>query len=375
MVMSFKVDFPQTSFFTYLDTASVGLLPKQSVEDIKRFLELEEIFGSVYWPKWEGKVDELRKLTAKLIDASAEEIALTSNTSYGLNIVANGIDWRRGENIVLNDLEFPANVFPWQNQAKINGLEVKIARNINGEIPVEEYEKLVDDKTRILAVSWVEYSNGFKHDLKTLAEIAHSHGALLVVDGIQGIGSLKLSVSREKIDLLSCGCSKWLISPIGTGFLYVKKQLLGELKTTFIGWRSDVDFLDFTFREFKCHSSARRFEIGSPNFIGLHGMLASVKYILKVGLDRIEEKNLSLAEQLVNYLRELKLKTETPLVNGAPQSSIVSFKTSRVKELHEKLTRNRIVTSIRSGAIRVSPHFYNDEEDVEKLITVIKQLI
>jgi selenocysteine lyase/cysteine desulfurase len=369
-----RKDFSAIKKYNYLNTASVGLLPKQTIEAMKRYLDEERMYGNIYWREWEEKLEQVKKLIAELIGAKKEEIAITSNTSEGLNIVANGIKWKRGENIVLNDLEFPANIFPWQNQAKKHNLEIRITKSIGGKVPLEEYEKQINEKTRVVAVSWIEFQNGFKHDLKALAETAHAHGAYLVVDGIQGVGMLDIDVKKMDVDFLACACAKWLISPIGTGFLYVRKELIDEIDVAYVGWRSDEDPDNYGYRWFKLADTARRFEVGSPSFIGIQGLLESLKYIHKIGIKRIEKKDLELAEYLVEQLQNLDVRIVTPLEEDKPQTAIVSFTCKNVKEMYDNLLKNNIVVSLRLNAIRVSPHFYNTKQEIEELVNLVKTL-
>ena len=375
-ILDVRKDFSAIEKYNYLNTASVGLLPKQTINAIKRYLDKERLYGNIYWKEWENKLEQARSLIAELIGAKEEEIAIVSNTSEGLNIVANGIKWKNKENIVLNDLEFPSNIFPWQNQAKKHNLEIRIAKNVHGKIPLEEYEKHIDDNTRVIAVSWVEFQNGFKHDLKALAELAHAHGAYLVVDGTQSIGMLDVDVKKMDVDFLACACAKWLISPIGTGFLYIHKDLVDEIDATYVGWRSVKDPENFSYRWFELDEAARRFEAGSPSFLGIQGLMESLKYIHRIGSRSIERRDLELAEYLVEQFLEIKqLKIVTPLNEDKPQSAIVSFTCRNVEEVYNKLLENRFIVSLRLNAIRVSPHFYNIEQEIEDLVNLVKNEI
>lgn len=375
-ILDVRKDFPAIENYNYLNTASVGLLPKQTISAIKRYLDEERLYGNIYWKEWENKLEQTRSLIAKLIGAKEEEIAIVPNTSEGLNIVANGIKWKNKEKIVLNDLEFPSNIFPWQNQAKKHNLEIRIAKNVHGEIPLEEYEKHIDDSTRVVAVSWVEFQNGFKHDLKALAEVAHAHGAYLVVDGTQSVGMLDIDVKKMNVDFLACACAKWLISPIGTGFLYIRRDLVDEIDATYVGWRSVKDPENFSYRWFELDETARRFEAGSPSFLGIQGLMESLKYIRRIGPRSIERRDLELAEYLVEQFLEIKqLKIVTPLNEDKPQSAIVSFTCRNVEEVYNKLLENRFIVSLRLNAIRVSPHFYNVEQEIENLVNLVKNEI
>ena len=368
-------DFPGLREYIYLNSAAVGLLPQQTIAAIKEYLESERIYGNILWSEWEQRLDELRVLISRLIHSkSHEEIALTQNTSAGLNIVANGIKWKKGENIVINDMEFPANIYPWQNQAKEHGLDIRVAKSNNGKVPIEEYEKLIDDNTRVVSVSWVEFQNGFTHNLREIAELSHEYGAYFVVDGIQGLGMLTLDVQKENVDFFACGGSKWLISPIGTGFLYIRQEHLEELDVTFAGWRSHADPHNFSYTWFEPAKTAKRFDGGSPNVIGAIGMKTSINYLLQLNPQRIKEYDLYLANYLVERLNELEnIRILSPLdENGTPKSSIISFTTKDIEKIHTNLKEHKIITSLRLGAIRISPHLYNSRDDIDVLIENIK---
>ena len=295
----------------------------------------------------------------------------------GLSIVANGIRWKKGENIVLNDMEFPANVYPWQVQARKYGLEIRVAKGKNGKVPFEEYEKLVDDNTKVITVSWVEFQNGFRHNLKELSKLAHNRGVYLVVDGIQGVGMLKMDVKKEGIDFLACGGHKWLISPIGLGFLYIKKELLEGVEVTFAGWRSHKDPDNFSYSWFEPIDTAKRFDGGSPNVIGAIGMKESVSYLLHLEPKNIEQHALGLASYLVERLNELSnIKIMTPLdANGKPKSAIVSFSTDGIDTIYEHMRESKIIVSLRLGAIRVASHLYNTRDDIDQLIDKLTTFI
>ena len=367
-------DFPALNNLIYLNTASMGLVPKKALDSAERWL-FERSMGNIYWMNWYKESVEAKKLFAALIGADLKEIALVQNTTMGINIVANSIHFRSGERIILNDLEFPANVFPWQVLAQKNSLEIRVIRNRGGFISIDDYREAVDEKTKIIAVSWVEFSNGFVHNLEALAELAHENNAYLVVDGIQGVGSLKIDVRKIGVDFLVCGGHKWLMGIPGAGFMYVRRELLDELELSFGGWLGDKNPFEFSYRGYKPAEDARRFELGSPNFIGYTGLRESLRYILSIGIEKTERRNIYLAEKIVEEMGKFA-EIDSPLVDGKPMSPILSIKVKDAEELAKKLyEKEKIVVAPRMGKLRISPHFYNNEEDVESLIDAIKKYV
>ena len=356
---------------TYINAASVGILPDTAVKAAQEWLN-ERRYGNIYWLSWYEKFSEAKALFAELIKTRADNVCGVYNTTEGLNFVANSIRWKAGENIVINDLEFPTNVFIWQIVARKHGLELRVVKNRNGVLHIEDYERVIDDKTRAIAVSWVEFSNGYVHDLKALAEIAHEHNAYLIVDGIQGVGSLYIDVERWGIDFLACGGHKWLLGFPGSGFLYIRREILDELDIPFAGWLGDKDPYDFSFREFRPADSAKRFELGSPSFIGYVALERSLKLILDIGIERIQKRNLELVRYLIEELGE-RYEIESPLNDGYPVSPIIRIKVAKSDEIVEKLREHKIFVASRRGGIRVSPHFYNDKSDIDKFVRALKQ--
>ncbi|MCR8433654.1 MAG: aminotransferase class V-fold PLP-dependent enzyme [Candidatus Korarchaeota archaeon] len=364
-----RAHFPGISCGTYLNTASIGLIPDVSISALENFIR-QRCFGNIFWLEWYSALDDIRTHVSRLINANYEEIAFVQNTSMGLNLIANSINWQSGDNIVINDLEFPTNVFPWQVVAKRYNLELRCVRNVNGMLRKEDFEKVVDERTKTIAVSWVEFGNGFVNDLRFLSKLAHENGALLVVDGIQGVGALKIDVKAMGVDILVCGFQKWLLG-IGSGFLYIDENVLGDLKVPFAGWLSDKDPYAFDFREYEPASGAKRFELGSPSFADALVARESLRFIAGIGIENIEKRDL----ELISYLRK-RLAELDRVIFMTPEgtlSPILTFKLEGIdtKSLLEYLLERNIYVSVRLGALRVSPHFYNNAGDIDRLLNAL----
>ncbi|MGQ9507631.1 MAG: aminotransferase class V-fold PLP-dependent enzyme, partial [Candidatus Bathycorpusculaceae bacterium] len=226
-----------------------------------------------------------------MIGAKREEIAFIENTSVGMNITANMLHYPPGSKIVTTDLEYPSVVYPWLR--KNLGAKIHYVKNVNGKILLDDVEKAVDDKTVAVAVSHVEYVNGFRNDLRAISEIAHKHGAYLIVDAIQSAGVIPIDVKRDNVDFLATACYKWLLSPPGAGYLYVKEELIEKFEPPFVGWASvkpevfeTIDFWDIW--SLRLSETASRFEVGSPSFISLAGATEAIKMLLNIGIENIE---------------------------------------------------------------------------------------
>jgi len=366
-----REQFPITQSKVFLNHAAQSPLPKPVADALRKCIDEFSNFGDTSI-KWN---DGGKPFFAKLIGAKPEEIALVENTSMGLNIAANVLSYPRGSKIVTTDLEYPSVVYPWLRK----GLDVKVdyVKNVDGKILLEDVEKAVDDKTVAVAVSHVEYANGFRHDLRALSEIAHEHGAYLIVDAIQSVGTMPIDVKKDGVDFLATACYKWLLSPPGTGYLHVKGELIEKFEPPFVGWASvkqeifeTVDFWDIW--SLRLSDTASRFEVGSPGFISFIGTMEALKLLLEFGVENVQRRILKLTDRLIEVAKDLGLKLQTP---EEPQcrAGIVNFKIDKPKELAETLRQKGIVASARASGLRVSPHFYNTEEEIDKLMEEVRK--
>jgi len=366
-----RENFPIVKNKIFMNHAAHSPLPKPVFESMLEYLKE----ASEQWVA-ETDLEMAKKLFAKLINAKPEEIAFVPNTSTGLNIVANMLDYGEGSNIVTTDLEFPSVVYPWLR--KKLGVKVKYVNNVDGKILHEDFENAVDDDTAAIVVSHVEYANGFRNDLSFLSKLAHEHNAYLVVDAIQSAGAIKIDVKRDNVDFLITACYKWLLGPSGIGFLYVKEELIEKFEPPMVGWASvepqvfeTADFWDIW--NLRLSRTASRFEVGGPNVIGCIGAAAALKLILGYGIEKIENRILSLTDYLIDRVREAGWKLQTP-EEKSYRSGIVNFLIDKPMEKVEQLAKKGIIVSARANGIRVSPHFYNTREEIDRLVSeLLKQ--
>lgn len=363
-----RSEFPITGKYAYFDHAAVGPLPRRAVEAAKRVLE-EKTEGDVHWGSWEEIAEATRRSIATLIGSSPDEVALVHSTTEGLAIVANGLSYRKGQNIVTCDLEFTSNLFPWQALSKRYGLELRVVRSRDGRLLMDDFSNAIDARTRLVAISYVQYSNGFRIDLEGLSKIAHEKGAHIVTDAVQALGEMPVDVSKLGVDFLATSGYKWLLSPVSTGFLYVRRDLLDELWPTIVGYRSDEHPMEFSFREFQPARTARRYEGGQLNFPGFAGMKESIELLQTVGVDNVWHRILSLVDRLTDGLKRNTSVQMRSALETASRSGIVNLACRYPDSAVERLLKRGIVVSVRGGGLRISPHFYNSEKEIDQLLS------
>jgi len=361
--------FPITKHKIYLNHAAHSPLPSPVKDAMEKQIEHYSQHGDF------SEFDDGKANFAELVNANVDEVALVENTSMGLNTVANMLEYQRGANVVTTDLEYPSVVYPWKR--KKLSVNIRYVKNREGKILLDDVEKAVDEKTVAVAISHVEYANGFRFDLKAVSKIAHAHGAYLIVDAIQSVGALSVDVKRDDIDFLTAAVYKWMLGPPGIGYLYVRKELIEKFEPPFIGWASVKPEIFETInpweiRNLNLSETATRFEMGTPSRFSAVGASVALRILLNVGIPNIEKRILTLTDHLIDRLRQKKLTLQTPL-EPEHRSGIVNFLIDKPKEKVEKLKKKGIVVSARSHGIRVSPHFYNTEEEIDKFVEAITE--
>ena len=375
-VVAIREDFSITrEDLIYLNNAGVSPCPSPVVAAVNEFCSQRSMTGGqVFWDAIEG-LAEVQALCATLINAEADEIALIENTGTGISMVANMLEWEEGDNVVINDLEF----FPYQwLRLKKHGVDVRIVRSEKPDgtrdVTVEDLRSACDEHTKVVYVSAVSYVNGLKHDLDAVGQLAKEYGAYLVVDAIQAVGAMEIDVRKGPVDFLSCAGYKWLLSPLGTGFFYCRRELIEELEPVYIGWLSDRSAgspaSNQAFDRYELAPTARRFMSGGFNMSGMCGLRAGINYVLDVGIGEIEARNSALTNRLVKGLKSLGLSFLSPLRPEA-RSQIVTFVPTGLQETLDALEEARIPLPARLSGIRVSPNFFNTEEEIDRLLEVV----
>jgi len=370
----YRAEFPITRRFTYLNHASHGPMSLRVRRVLDGFFDLAMHTDHRHDDVSFRKMDECRALLAGMLRCEAGEIGMGYDATFGLNIAAHGLDLRTGDEVLLSDVEFPANVYPWLALRR-NGVKVRFFKAREGFADLESIERGITPQTRILALSWVQYFNGYRTDLKAASDLCRRRGIFFVVDGMQGVGALDLNVRQAGVDFLSAGGVKWLLSPHGSGFFFISKRMLPRLKSRFAGWLGvdwNTDWENLRDYRRKAFSDARKFELGSHPYQDIYGFREALGMLAEVGMKRVENRILGLTGRLLDYLRDSPYQIRSSLA-ARHRSGILSFTGRRDKALMEALKREKIIVSYREGGVRVSPHFYNSDEEVDRLIAVLKR--
>ncbi|MFM8395973.1 MAG: aminotransferase class V-fold PLP-dependent enzyme, partial [Acidobacteriota bacterium] len=331
--------------------------------------------GLVHWREWGAAVERVRELGARLVNALPDEIAFAPNTSAGLGMVANGIDWRCGDNIVTTAAEFPSNLLPWQHIASRHEVELRIAPERDSRLETAEILALIDERTRVVAVSYVEFATGFRNDLQTIGQFCRERGVLFVVDAIQGLGALRLDVREMAIDAFVADAHKFLLGPDGIALFYLRREVLEQVVPTLLGWMSVEQPFAFTPAPKPLVACARRFEPGALNTAGVVGLGAAIELFLQTGPERIEAYLLDLRDYLADQLAAIGFIIDSSN-RPAERSSFVCVRHPQyaAEFLYHKLNDHDIITTPRLGRLRISPHFYNTREEVDRLINILRSI-
>jgi len=383
-----RSDFPLLSRYTYLDTASSGAMSKQVHRAIVEFID-KWMYDGEDWDRVIKDVIEARRLFSSMVGVKEDEVALIPNTSTGLIAAASSMKWRRESNIVIAEHNFPANFNVFSSLLRNKMIrEIKVARYIDGRIPIEQYEKLIDEHTQLVSVDLVGWLTGYVEDLRTISIIAHEKGAIVLSDIFHAAGVFPIDLRGLGIDIAVCGSYKWLLAPSGAAFLCIKKELLDTVLTNcWTGWlgvgdsvierrvRGETRLFErpLPLLDSQPASSASRYEWGSwagPTVIGL---AESLRFFQKINMESSWRRIQSLTSTLINELVEKNFKIFSPIEKDR-MSGIVSLSTRNSYDVAEKLLRSRVVVSARPGILRISVDFYNNEEDIEKITCKLAEM-
>lgn len=369
-VRDLRNDIPFLKNGIYVDNAAVSPLPKsvQSACDQYNSLVVEQLVDAKDTAR--SFFDKGRRLAAKLVGSSPNRVAYIQNTSHGLSLVALGLDWRPGDNLIVCEQEFPSNYLCWIQLAS-NGVDVRRISSPNGKLEPDQIRHAIDSRTRVIALSHVQFYSGFRVDISSFAKLCSQNGALLVVDGTQSVGALDLNVESTGIDVLAVSAHKWLMGPRGIGFATFSDRALGQITPRIIGWLSVNDPFEFK-RTLDFLPDARRFEPGTPNGSGIFGMTERLVQIDQLGIEWIEERVLALNEMLCERALELGLKPVYQFQRGS-RSGITLLQKPGIaaSQVQAALKANGVYASVRNGATRIAPHYYNTFDEMERIISVI----
>lgn len=369
--------FPMAKSCVYLDSAHYS---PYSTETRKRLFEFINKFTETNYNLsiFHNEIAiRLKEKISRLINSNPEDIILTSSTTHGLNIFTNGISTDVCKNAAYADSEFPAVVYSWMNQEKLRGINNFLIPSKNGRIELSDVEKVIsENKIDVLTVSSVEFL-GFKNDLDALRGITNKYNAMLVVDAIQSIGAVPMDVKKHDIDFLAAGSQKWMMSPAGVGFAYIKKTIKKHVNPTYVSTMSiDYDFTNFLDYKFNLKDSGIAYENSTPNTLGMIGLESSLDLFLSLGVENIFKHITSLLDRFIDGISSYKNFYVESDLSELHRSNILIFShndRSRNAAIQKELEEENIFIAIREGYLRVSPHLFNDEKDIDKLLESLKK--
>ncbi len=379
---------PALSEVTYLDNAGAGLPPVRVTDAMKRFLDDWSSTGE-HWDAWMEDVVEARRLFGTLIGARREEVGLLPSVSVAISSVASSLRLTERKKVVTSALNFPTNVMMWQRMKESGILkEVSILKPSGGAVPVESYAKTIDDKTAVVAVDYVSWFSGARENIKEISEIAHRHGALLLVDSFHALGVFPFDAKKDGIDVLVSGFYKWLCGPHGIACVYVDEGVLGGLRPSYMGWHGiegnvvdrqlagrDPFDVPFPLDRAEPAATAARFEWGTWATVCVIGAIEAMKFALDSGIESRYGRIKAMRDKIQDGFSEMGLKVITPTSGTNERAGIVSFETKRQQEVVQALMKQKIVVSGRFGSIRASPHFYNLPEEVDALLGALGPIV
>lgn len=369
-------DFDLDPNLIYLNHAAVAPWPKRTVDAVKQFAVENGHVGSSHYLRWLEVEQQLKTDLATLINASsADEIALLKNTSEGLSIIAKGIQWQKGDNIVISNEEFPSNFIVW-DALRAQGVELRIANISNTQYPEKNIIEKMDSHTRLLSISAVQYASGLRMNLELLGKACQSYHALYCVDAIQQIGALQFDVQDMGADFVIADGHKWMLGPEGLALFYCKQSSMHELTLQQFGWHMVDDLSDFNnMTNWTAATTARRFECGSPNTLATHALQASISLLLEHGMHRIENAVLTNVRHLIKLFSQMPDINILSPTDSTRHAGIFTFEKQNVdsQQLYQHLVAKGVVCAPRGGGVRLSPHYYNQLSEFEKIAEWIEE--
>ncbi len=358
----------------YFNHASTGPMSKRVLNTITKVLyeksetNIDEFLGL------QAVIKESKSNLASMINTAPDRIAFVDNTSTGINIIAQGVKWKKGDRVLLNDLEFPANVYPFLN-LKEEGVEIDFVKSHDGIVTAEDILENIKPATRLVSISYVQFLTGYRVDLEKIGKVCKERGIIFSVDAIQGLGALKLDVKKCNVDFLSSGSQKWMLGLQGLGMIYISEELQQKVEPKFIGWLSVEDAWNLLHYDLKLKKSADCFQGGTLNSIGIYALNTSLKFFKEFGHDKIEELVLENSEYLIKQLQSIGISPILKNCSKENLSGIVSFKHKDSQKVYDELSVLNIHCAVREGYIRFSPHFYNIKEEIDKVTEVLRKII
>jgi selenocysteine lyase/cysteine desulfurase len=368
-----RKEFPVLERKTYLNSGSYCALANDVKASIEAYMD-DRLAVGANWDVWVTKNEAVRELTAKLLRATPDEIAVTASVSAGLNSLASALDFSGPRNkVVISDFEFPTNAQIWYAQESRGAKVVRVPRDASGYIPAESFAAAIDENTQLVAITHVCFRNGAKLEIPEIVRLARAKGAKVLLDCYQAVGSIDIDVKKLDVDFAVGGMLKYLLGTAGIGFMYVRDSFTKSLVPTNSGWfaQTDIPAMDITGNH--PHPSARRFEAGTPAVVNCYASEAGLKFLLDVGTPAIEKRNFALTRRCMEQLVDIGWPSITP-TQDARRGATVAIPSRDSGGLSRELMKRDIVTSYRDNNLRASFHFYNNEADIESFVGAMKDL-
>lgn len=370
-LLDYREEFPILSRCTYLNSCSLGALSRRAEGYLREFTENWHSHGASAWYEtWMGRLADLRSSVEGFVDASPGSVALLPSTSVALSVIGDSVDYSERNRVVISDLDFPTLAYQWAVKPEV---EVVVVRSEDGVgIDPEQFRAAVDDRTALLATSHVFFATGFRQDLETLAAIAHDAGALCVIDGYQGAGNTRLDLADSAVDFYTTGPLKWLLGGPGLSYLWANPQLIARTEPRITSWFAHADQFAFDLERFVFHEDARRFEMGTPALPTVHTALGGQEILAEIGAERVMERNRALTAHLVDTLEGAGFDL-TIAADWERRTNIVMVRHADPPTAVAALGERGIVVDHRPGHVRVSPHFYNTEEELDLFVDALAE--
>jgi selenocysteine lyase/cysteine desulfurase len=361
-------EFPVTRQWAFLDHAAVAPLSGPAHRALLDWAAYMTDNGGVRMQRWVDRVEEVRRLAARLLNADPLDVAFIKNTSEGVGIVAEGFPWRHGDNLVISAEEYPANIYPWMNLAG-RGVEVRMVPSRGNRIALDDVRAAMDAHTRLVSLSYVQFSSGFRNDLAAVGGLCRERGAHFFVDAIQGLGVLPLDVRAMPVDFLAADGHKWLLGPEGAGIFWLRRDLVDLLHPVGVGWNSVVNATDFSRIDFRLKPHAGRWESGSLNVGGITALGGSLELLLGIGIPAVAGRILELTEHLCERAKRAGVQvfsSRTPEDRSAIVSLLIPGAEPRA--IVQRCRAGGVVVNQRAGRLRVSPHCYNTPDELDRFV-------
>lgn len=365
--------FPITKRYNYLNHAAVSPLPLPTLHAIETQLKDVQENGSVNFQDWLDTKEEARRLLAGLLGARPEQVAFMRNTSDALSTVANGLTWRHGDNVVTFRGEFPSNIYPWARIRDAFGVEFRMCEERDGRVDFGDLSKLINQNTRVVAISHVQFASGFRSDLERLGRLVRQHDALLVVDTIQALGVVPIDVEAELVDVAAGASHKWLLAPEGVGYLYLSDRARERIQPTLVGWISVPNPEDFQNFEQGWNEGTLAWETGTGQASLLYGLKASLELLTALGLPQTARYLEELTDHLCDRLQSRPYLVVSSRLAGE-KSQIVCIRPASgmsAMALYVHLKKRNIITAPRGDRLRIAPHVYNTPEEIDALVEAL----